>query len=255
MDRVTADRFCAALTDLRRHLNTGVPGSRLLRKDGAAAWITGFPSPGFNSVYLERPNPPVAAVAALLDEAAGAGVPFSLSLRSGSDMALADLAAARGMKPGGELPLMALDARAGVGAIRRARGLAVRQLEPHEGPVHTKVAAAGFGGPEEMFLPSPDLLRLDGVRCYVGEADEQPVATAVGVTVGEYTAILSVATVPAFRRRGFGTALTARAVTDGILAGAAWCWLEASDEGYPVYRDLGFRAIETCSRWLPGSCA
>jgi hypothetical protein len=130
MDRMNADRLAAVMTDVRRRLNTCIPGSRLLCKDGAAASITGLPYAPFNSVWLEQPNPPVPAVAALLDEAAGAGVPFSLSLLPGSDAVLADLAAERGMKSDGELPLMALDATAGVGAIRRARGLAIRRLAP-----------------------------------------------------------------------------------------------------------------------------
>jgi ribosomal protein S18 acetylase RimI-like enzyme len=253
MDRVNADRFAAAMTDLWRHLNTSIPGSRLLCKDGAAAWITGIPYAGFNCVWTQQPNPAVSAVMALLDEVAGAEVPFTFALRSGSDAVLADLAAARGMKPDEELPLMVLDATAGIGAIRRAQGLVIRQLGPHEAPVHAKVAAAAFGGPEEMYMPSPDLMRPAGVRCYVGEADGRPVATALSVTVGEFTGIFSVATAPAYRRRGFGTAVTARAVADGVLAGAAWCWLQASDDGYPVYRNLGFRTIETWSRWVSGS--
>src|SRR5712664_2769939 len=118
MDRMNADRFADVVTDLRRHLNTCIPGSRLLCKDGAAASITGLPYAPFNSVWLVQPNPPASAVAALLDEVVGAG-PFSLSLRPGSDASLAGLAVERGMTFDGELPLMVLDATAGVGAIRR----------------------------------------------------------------------------------------------------------------------------------------
>jgi hypothetical protein len=110
-------------------------------------------------------------------------------LRPGSDAVFAGLAAGRGMKPDGELPLMVLDVTAGVGAIRRARGLTIRQIEPREGPVHANVAAA---------------------------------------------------------------AMTTRAVADAVLAGAAWCWLQSSEDGYPVYRGLGFRTIETWSHWMSG---
>ena len=119
--------------------------------------------------------------------------------------------------------------------------------------MHAKVAAAAFGCPEEMFLPSPGLMWLDGLRCYVGEADGRPVATALSVTAGEFTGIFNVATEPAYRGRGFGTAITARAVADGVLASATWCWLQSSQEGYPVYRDLGFRTIETWTHWVSGS--
>jgi GNAT superfamily N-acetyltransferase len=246
---MNADRLAAVMTDLRRHLITCIPGSRLLCRDGAAASITGLPYAPFNSVWLEQPNPPVSAVAALLDEVAGAG-PYSLSLRPGSDAVLADLAVERGMKSDGELPLMVLDATAGVGAIRRAQGLAIRRLAPREGPVHAKVAAAAFGCPEDMFLPDASLMWLDGLRCYAGEADGRTVATALSVTAGEFTGIFNVATEPAYRGRGFGSAITAWAVADGVEAGAAWCWLQSSEKGHPVYRDLGFRTIETWTHWV-----
>ncbi len=249
---MTADLLAVATADVLRHLNTRIPGSRLLRKDGAAAWITGVPYPHSNIVWLERPNPPVSAVAALFDEMAAAGLPFSLHLRPGSDAALADLAVARGMKPAGQLPFMVLDAVAWDAAIAGAPGLAIRQLRPDEAQLHVRLRAAAFGSPEEANLPYPDLLRLDGLRCYLGEVDGRPVATAMGVTVGGFTAIYNVATEAAFRHRGFGTALTARAVTDGILAGATWCWLRASEDGYSIYRNLGFQTIETWPLWVSG---
>ena len=116
--------------------------------------------------------------------------------------------------------------------------------------MHARVAAAAFGSPEEMFLRSPGLMSLDGLRCYVGEADGRPVTTAVSVTAGEFTAIFNVATEPAYQGRGFGTAVTARALADGVIAGAAWAWLQSSEEGYLVYRSLGFRTIETWTHWV-----
>jgi predicted GNAT family acetyltransferase len=244
------DRFATALTDVWRYLNTQIPGSRLVRSGGAAAWLTGFPTSAFNGICLEQPNPSASAVAALLDEAEHAQVPFGLSLRPGSDAALADLAAERGMKQRGERPLMVLDATAGAPEVRLAQGLAIRQIGPDEAAAHTKVAAGTFGGPEEMLLPGHGILGLGDVRCYVGEADGRPVATVVGVTVGEVTAIYSAATDPAFRRRGYGTALTSRAVAEGVLAGAAWCMLHSSKDGYSVYQNLGFQTVELWSNWV-----
>jgi N-acetylglutamate synthase len=90
-------------------------------------------------------------------------------------------------------------------------------------------------------------------RGYLGEADGQPAATAVSMTLGAYTGIFNVTTLPGFRRRGFGTAITARAAADRLAVGASYCWLQSSPDGYPVYRNLGFRTIETWPCWIAGS--
>jgi ribosomal protein S18 acetylase RimI-like enzyme len=259
---MNADRIAAAMTESRRLLNTTIPGSRLLRKDGAVARITGIPFALANGVWLERPNPPVSAVTALLDEVAAAGVPFCFQVRPGSDPVLAGIAAERGMRLGRELTLMAVDVAAWARAAGRVPGLSVRQIGPDEAQVHTRLVSAAFGAPEvspalevpkERARLDADKLRVDGLRCYVGEVDGRPVATAIGLTSGEFTEIGSVATVPAFRHRGIGSALAAWAVAAGARAGAAWCWLQASADGYSIYQRLGFQAIETWSLWESGS--
>jgi predicted GNAT family acetyltransferase len=73
------------------------------------------------------------------------------------------------------------------------------------------------------------------------------VTTAVGVTVGERVGVFNVATPAEHRRRGYGAAITARVVDDGVASGARWAWLQSSPSGYRVYEALGFRTLE---RWL-----
>ena len=48
-------------------------------------------------------------------------------------------------------------------------------------------------------------------------------------------------TVPAARRRGYGEAMTARVVADGIAAGCDVAVLQASEAGRPIYERLGFQ--------------
>lgn len=96
----------------------------------------------------------------------------------------------------------------------------------------------------------PDLLRLTSVRCYTGEMDGQPVTTSLSLTLGGFTGIFNVATLPDWRGRGFGTAITARAVADGLAAGSRWCWLEATPAGLTAYRTAGFKAIEPRQFWV-----
>jgi GNAT superfamily N-acetyltransferase len=128
----------------------------------------------------------------------------------------------------------------------------IRELVPAEAHLHAQAAAAGFEMPVEplLSLMTPAYLELPGVRCYLGEVDGQPVTTGLGVTLGFYVGISDIATLPAHRRRGYGAAVTARAVADGLAAGATWAWLQSSELGYPVYERLGFRTAEVWSCWL-----
>jgi len=139
-----------------------------------------------------------------------------------------------------------------LGRARHIAGLKIRQLHPDEAPLHVQVAAAGFETPQEPFrqMITPSMLGLPGVRCYLGEVNGHPVTTGIGVTLGAFVGIFNVATPPAHRRSGYGAVVTARAVTDGLAAGANWSWLQSSPSGYMVYQRLGFRTIESWHTWL-----
>jgi GNAT superfamily N-acetyltransferase len=151
-----------------------------------------------------------------------------------------------------DIPLMALDDPRQLDAAQSVSGLTIRELSPSEAHLHARLAAAGFEAPAEVFLQlmTPALLAAAGVRCYLGEAGGQAVTTGFGVRVGTFVAIFNIATPPEHRRRGYGAAVTARAVADGLAAGATWSWLQASSAGYKVYERLGFRTIERWPCWL-----
>ena len=151
-----------------------------------------------------------------------------------------------------DIPLMVAEDPTQLGAAQAVSGLTIRELSPDEAHLHARLAAAGFEAPVEMFLQlmTPSVLAAPGVRCYVGEAHGQPVTTGLGVKLGSYVAIFNIATPPGQRRRGYGAAVTARAVADGLAAGAKWSWLQASPAGYKVYERLGFRTVETWQCWL-----
>jgi N-acetylglutamate synthase len=243
--------FAASLTGVFQEMTPLIAGARFFREEGAVAVVSGIPTPNLNGVFLERANPSAAAVAALLDKVAAADVPHSLHLWSESDNLLSDLAARRDMVREDPVPAMVLDGTV-VARTPSPAGLAIRQLSPEEGFLHAHVAAAAFEIPGDYFqrLLNPDVLGLDSVRCYVGELDGQPVTTGVGYTLGGSTGIFDIATLPGFRGRGFGRAITARAVADGLAAGASWCWLQSSAMGYHVYRSLGFREIDSWPCWI-----
>jgi N-acetylglutamate synthase len=249
---VDADVVAAALAATWQHLTSALPGAWVLRDGGAIAWVSGVALPTLNGVWAELAAPDPDAVARLLDRVGATGVPHCLQLRSGASPALAGLAAARAMSLDGEIPLMVLEDPGAVTSARAPDALELRELSPEQVGLHASVAAAGFEAPEELFvqLMTPDVLRLPGVRCYLGEVDGRAVTTGLGVTLGAFVGVFSVATPPEHRRRGYGAAVTVRAVADGLAAGAKWSWLQSSPPGYATYIRLGFRTAETWPCWV-----
>jgi ribosomal protein S18 acetylase RimI-like enzyme len=252
---VDATAATAALTEMWRYLVSAVPGGWFRANSAGLAAVTGAPAPTLNVVWVPNVDAEVEEIADLLDQVADTRLPHSLQFRPGATRSLADLAASRGMAQSEDMPLMVLEDPGRLDAAHAVTGLEIRELLPHEAGLHARVAAAGFEAPLEMFLQlmSPSVLAAPGVRCYVGEVGGQPVTTGLGVKLGFCVAIFNIATPPEHRRRGYGAAVTARAVADGIAAGAQWSWLQSSAEGYRVYERLGFRTMETDLCWITGA--
>jgi hypothetical protein len=240
------------MAETHQQLISVVPGGRFLSQNGAFAFVTGVPAPTLNGVFFEHPNPEMAGVVSLLDEVSRARMPFSLRLRPDTGEEFTRLAAARRMELKDELVLMAANGAPEVTAFPQLPGLTIRQLRPEQASRHAVVLAAAHTLDEDIVLRavSPDLLRLRAVRCYMGEADGQPVSTALSVTLGLVTGIFSVATIPAARNLGFASAITARALADSLAASSKWCWLEATATRLPMFRKLGFHAIEPRQYWV-----
>jgi hypothetical protein len=106
-----------------------------------------------------------------------------------------------------------------------------------------QVAIAGDGDGVLAALYEPVVAAIPGVRIYVGWLEDRPVTTAMGWTANGATGIFQVATAPVHRRRGYGGAVTSRAVLDGFAAGADLAWLQSSRSGERLYRNLGFRQV------------
>lgn len=90
-------------------------------------------------------------------------------------------------------------------------------------------------------------------RHYLGFLDGIPVATVTLFLTPGVAGIYFVMALPAFRRRGFGAAITRAAMDDGLALGAHLAVLGASEDGYHLYRQMGF--TEQCEiaifEWSP----
>jgi N-acetylglutamate synthase len=249
---IDADVVAAALADTWEHLASALPGAWTIRDGGVIAWVSGVSLPTLNGVWAERADADPAVAAQLLDQAGATGLPYCLELRPGASPALSQLASASSMSLAEELPLMVAETPGDVSDIKQPAGLVIRQLAPEEAGLHAQVAAAGFEAPVDLFrqLMTADVMRLPGVRVYVGSVGDEAVTTGMGITLGRSVGVFSIATPPQYRRHGYGAAVTARAMADGVAAGASWSWLQSSQIGYATYGRLGFRTVETWPCWI-----
>ena len=249
---VGADEVASGLASAWEHLTTALVDGWSRRQGGALAAVSGVPVATLNGVWPERAELDVSAVSALLDEVAASGLPHCLQLRPGTDERLASMAGRRGMVRQEQIPLMVYEDHGRLEDFSRVDGLSIRQLAPEDAPLHATIASRGFEAPEEPFLQLmvPAVLRLPGVRCYVGEIDGEAVTTGLGSTLGPCVGIFNIATPPEHRGRGLGAAVTARAVTDGLDDGARWSYLQSSPAGFGIYRRLGFRTLERWDCWI-----
>jgi ribosomal protein S18 acetylase RimI-like enzyme len=111
--------------------------------------------------------------------------------------------------------------------------------------VATLVEAYPIAGADGTALADPSV--LDGpVRLFVGYVDGRPVSTA-GARLGHGIVDVEwVATLPAYRRRGIGAAVTWAATAADPGAAAV---LIASDDGQPVYEAMGYVRLMRLTMW------
>jgi hypothetical protein len=107
------------------------------------------------------------------------------------------------------------------------------------------VLADGFGVPAEWFRDMYRPERLGGGVVYLLRENGRPASTAVAYRGRSGLGIFNVATPEQWRGRGYGAAVTSRAVADGFAAGADFAYLQSSAMGEPVYRRLGFEQVST----------
>jgi ribosomal protein S18 acetylase RimI-like enzyme len=99
---------------------------------------------------------------------------------------------------------------------------------------------------EEILLTPNAPLRL-----YLGYLHGVAVATAE-LTISEGTAgLYNISTMPAFRRRGIGSAMTVRPLLDARAAGIQVAVLQAAPDGIGVYKRVGFEAFGEIVEFKP----
>jgi GNAT superfamily N-acetyltransferase len=223
----------------------GSRGAAVLRSGGvtAAVFPHGPERAIYNNALLERDLGPVARAEAVdLMEAAyaSAAVDRFAAWVHESDEAMRDEIEARGY---------ALD------TSTRAMGMALGDIRAPRPQI--EIVPAGWG--EYLaFLEAPALPPglLAGVdpsafRVVAARPDGDTVATGLAFDLGDDCGIYNVSTVERARRRGIGTAVTARLLHDAAERGCCTATLQSTEMAERVYAALGFRDLGRLLEYVP----
>ncbi|MFH8533904.1 GNAT family N-acetyltransferase [Streptomyces tendae] len=221
---------------------------------GTVLYRSGLPHGLLNGVLSVRGRPVEEAAAEA--EQRLSGVPWRWWIGPDSDPGVADALAGRGYARIGSMPVMAarLDE---VPEPPLPPGLTVERVNTPESLAdYVDGYASSFGIGTDMrdaVVAAEAGLRTDLGRLVrlVGRVDGRAVATSAVLVGNGVAGLYWIGTDPAHRRRGIGTALTAAAMAVGREEGMSVCTLQASSQGEPVYRRLGFVPVSEVVLYSP----
>src|SRR4051812_45335036 len=227
----------------------GSPGAAVIRAAGVTAAI--FPREPERSIYnnavLEHGLEGPARRAALdgMEAAyAAAGVTDFAAWVHESDAAMRADIAARGYA---------------VAETTRAMGMALQDirparpdfvLAPPDWPAYVEYLERAGAPAGTLRHVDPSAFELLLVR-----RDGEAVATALAFDAGDDCGIYNVSTVERVRRRGLGTALTARLAHDALARGCTTATLQSTPMAERMYAALGFRDLGRILEFAPPACS
>jgi GNAT superfamily N-acetyltransferase len=110
-----------------------------------------------------------------------------------------------------------------------------------------QISSEGFGGDTQIYYDAyarhgfgPDAISLH----YIGYLGDQPVTSSTLLVAGGIASVYDVSTPPAFRRQGFGGAITFAMLQEAQQRGYDYAWIWSSPMGKSVYSRLGFVAAD-----------
>ncbi len=240
-----------------------LPGMRVIEEGGLVLVDSGLPCDTFNFVCgarLERAVAPWRAAEAVV-YFRDAGRPFSWWVGPADrPRDLGDLLVAEGLAPAeGELAMAADLASLRVGDLSPG-GLRIERVRTEDQlRDFARIVAANWTPPDPQVLrfyalAAPVLLRPDApLRFYVGYLGDVPVAASELTVAGGVVGLYSICTLAAYRRRGFGGALTLRPLLDAREEGHSTGILQAAPGAVGIYTSIGFAPFGEYTEYKPVS--
>jgi GNAT superfamily N-acetyltransferase len=230
-------------------------GGTVHEVDGLTVCMTGVPLPPFNPTLVAHlPADPQDAVARAERVYEGTGLTIGIDLEASIHGPVRTAAERAGLTMIESRPGMTLPVRDAV-RIEPPEGVELFRVEdPALLDELVEVDAAAFGGePDVVRRFLPDAVLDDAAqRVYAARVDGRLVAAGESTTLDGVMGVFGIATLPEFRRRGIGAALTSYLMQDRAHE-ADVAFLDASDLGLGVYLRLGFDASSTWEVWSRAS--
>ena len=248
-----AGRCYASLVEAFRRFGYLTGNGAVEETEGATLIATGVPLAMFNPVFITKKS---VDVKTLLAHArtfyAARGAPWQVVVVGEVAESFATVGPAEGLKVGNPVPGMSLVPQ--VAQVQDAPGLSVQIVADTDAlALYNATMTKAFGLPEGLVetLQRPSFLRAPGLMMYLGFMDEQPVTAAMRYCINGITLIFNITTVPEYRKRGLGEAMTWRAILDGKLEGCDAVFLQSSKMGRPLYERMGYRLLMEFWEWQP----
>lgn len=229
-------------------------GGAVFEDDGLLVADTGMPVSRLNIAFVTRPlTDPPEQIRRAMEFFAERGSPFVVRIREGLDPAAEAACEQLGMPYADTVPGMASIAMTAPAGLA---GLAIQRVTTPEAlSAFCLVVAEGFELPGDVaagLLPQAILLHPE-IELFLGYTEGRPMSTATLIRSEGVAGVYMVATLPEYRRRGFGEALTWHAVAAGACKGCDMAALQASEMGRPIYERMGFRLVSPYRTFrLPG---
>ncbi len=227
-------------------LAESLPGGVYAEHDGVVVAASGLPFAPLNPAFVVRdPDDPVAALRWSAATRLERGAPSTgVDLPDGRLPAVESALGALGYVQHVQRPGMSV-AVADIAQPPAPADLRIRTIESAAdwaGYVDVQVGAFGMAREIASEFPPYSVVGTDPrMAMLVGAVDGQVVCAAAVFVTGVDAGIFAVGTLAEWRGRGFGAAITAAAVRTGAAAGGKVAHLQSTEDGYPVYRRLGFR--------------
>jgi len=203
---------------------------------------SGVPNKFYNVVFIKKKSSKPERVIQKWEQFfESRGLPFRVLISPGFEDVYEPLMKEKGYKEVEAETAMALSDLSERGG--EETDLVIKRVATPEELAHfQETVAEGFSFHSKVgpFLITERVHALPDADLFIGYADGKPASTSMLMKTGNVAGIYWVATLNKYRKRGFGAAMTLRAVLAGRNKGCKLASLPATKMGRPVCEGIGF---------------